>query len=267
MQSTHTSPISHAMARIAAPTTRQLATLRYLLRLAALAFAVMGSAQASPHAFPEKLMGVDAQTLGRQLEVGDIVFIHVPALPFKKIASATKSWTNHVGIVIDTAGPEPLIGESKIPVSTATPFSRFVARSEHGRVRVSRLANALSTEEKQAVTRSAQRRMGVIYDTGFNLNSGRQFCSRYVHEVVAEATGHPIGEVENFLSLLGRNPETDLSFWRLWFFGNIPWQRNTVTPASVMESPRLVTVFDGMLNMPSIVQAIPQRFYIQAFAR
>ena len=32
-------------------------------------------------------------------------------------------------------------------------------------------------------------RMRVFYDTGFNLESQRQFCSRFVREVIFEATG------------------------------------------------------------------------------
>jgi len=179
------------------------------------------------------------------MAVGDVVFIRVSALPFKKVASATQSWTNHVGIVIDVSGPEPLIGESAFPISKATPLSRFVARSEGGRVAVSRLNTPLTSQQQAAVGRSAQKRMGILYDTGFNLDSKRQFCSRYVREVLGEATGTEVGEVENFSTLLTRNPNVDLAFWKIWYFGNIPYQRRTVTPASLLHSPSLHSVFDG----------------------
>ena len=46
------------------------------------------------------------------LDVGDLVFIRVPARPFLEVAAATDSWTNHVGVVVDTSGTQPLIGES-----------------------------------------------------------------------------------------------------------------------------------------------------------
>jgi hypothetical protein len=36
------------------------------------------------------------------LQVGDLVFIRVPHKPFREVAAATGSWTNHVGIVVDT---------------------------------------------------------------------------------------------------------------------------------------------------------------------
>src|ERR1017187_927326 len=83
-----------------------------------------------------------------KLEVGDVVFIRIPALPFKKVASTTGSWTNHVGIVTDISGEEPVIAESRFPYSGKTTWSRFVGRSEAGRVAVSRLAIPLDAKQR-----------------------------------------------------------------------------------------------------------------------
>lgn len=179
---------------------------------------------------------------GLQLQVGDVVFIRSASLPFRKVASATESWTNHVGIVIDTRGPEPLIGESRFPFSGETPLSQFLGRSEQGRFEVRRLNTALTPAQQAAITLAARRRSGIFYDAGFNLHSRRQFCSRYVREVLAEATGVQVGEVEKFSTLLRQNPEEPLTFWRVWYFGRIPWQRETVTPASQLRCERLHTV-------------------------
>jgi hypothetical protein len=187
-------------------------------------------------------------TLQRDMQVGDLVFIRVTALPFRKVAAATGSWTNHVGVVIDTSGAEPVIGESTFPVSKATPLSRFVARSEDGRVAVTRLATPLTDAQRDQVRRAAQARMGIMYDTGFDLHSRRQFCSRYAREVLVEATGTPVGEVETFAHLLERNPSAGLGFCRVWYFGRIPWTRETVTPGSLLQSDRVHSVFDGRVS-------------------
>jgi hypothetical protein len=64
---------------------------------------------------------------------------------------------------------------------------------------------------------------------------------------VAEATGILIGEVESFATLLSRRPDTDLCFWRAWYFGRIPWSREAVSPASLLASANLQFVFDGTL--------------------
>jgi hypothetical protein len=189
-----------------------------------------------------------SKDLAERLQVGDVVFIRIPVLPFRRVATATNTWTNHVGIVIDRSGQEPTIAESKFPFSGTTTWSRFIARSEGRRAAVARLKEPLSLQQQQTIATAARRRSAVFYDTGFNLFSRRQFCSRFVREVLHEATGTLVGEVESFSTLLARNPEVDLKFWQLWFFGRIPWQRQTVTPASQLESPHLQPVFDGFVR-------------------
>lgn len=186
--------------------------------------------------------------LGKKLEVGDVVFIQIPSLPFKKVADTTSSWTNHVGIVTDVSGTEPVIAESRIPFSGETTWSRFVKRSDHGRVAVTRLPVALNQQQQSKLKQAVATRRGILYDAGFDLHSHRQFCSRYVREVLEEAVGVKLGEVENFATLLNRNPQADQTFWRVWYFGSIPWQRETVTPASLLRDNLMQLVFDGRVQ-------------------
>ena len=216
-----------------------------------LCFTISHAARAAPdEALADKTFARPAASvpvLGSDMKVGDVVFIRVNAKPFREVADATSSWTNHVGIVVDTSGAEPMIGESKFPFSRKTRLSDFVARSEGGRVSVARLQTELTSEQDLRVTESAKRRYGILYDTGFDLHSRRQFCSRYVHEVLMEATGSSVGEVETFSHLLASRPDANVGFWKVWFFGSIPWNRETVTPASLLRSPALRTVFDGIV--------------------
>jgi hypothetical protein len=98
------------------------------------------------------------RALAPSLNVGDVVFIHVAARPFREVAAATGSWANHLGIVIDVSGEEPLIAESTFSLSRTTTLSKFVARSEGGRVAVARLKAALTSEQKQQIVVAAERR-------------------------------------------------------------------------------------------------------------
>ena len=184
--------------------------------------------------------------LARSLQVGDIIFTRIGSYPFRKVAEATGTWTNHVGIVLDVSGKEPLVGESRFPLSGTTTLSRFVARSAGSRVAVMRLPDPLTPAQQVALVAAATQRARVFYDTGFDVRSHRQFCSRYVREVLREATGAEVGRVETFHQLLADAPQADVGFWRLWYFGSIPWRRETVTPASVLRTPGLHTVFDGV---------------------
>lgn len=184
--------------------------------------------------------------------VGDVIFTRVGAKPFREIATATHSWTNHVGIVLSVDGAEPLVGESRFPVSGTTTFSRFVARSENQRYAVCRLREALTAQQEHRLRVAAQRRAGILYDTGFNLHSKRQYCSRYVREVLAEATGVQVGEIQTFADLLEQQPGVNLKFWKAWYFGAIPWHRETVTPASLLRSNAMPLIFDSARSMQTV---------------
>lgn len=193
-------------------------------------------------------LSMDMRDLGRQLAVGDVVFIRIPTQPFAEVASTTSSWTNHVGIVTDVSGEEPVIAESRVPLSGETNWSQFVRRSDMGRVAVTRLPVPLDQQQKDKLKLAVAERNGILYDTGFDLHSRRQFCSRYVREVLHEAAGVELGEVEDFHTLLKQNPQANQGFWRIWYFGNIPWQRETVTPASLLRDGSMRVVFDGQVR-------------------
>lgn len=188
---------------------------------------------------------MEAASLEQTLRVGDVVFIRVPHLLYRKVADANASWTNHVGVVVGFRDGEAVIAESRVPRAGETTFGRFVRRSEHGRVAVRRLHGDLGEAKMAAVVVAARERYGQWYDLGFNYRSGRQFCSKFVHDVLWAATGESVGEVETFAALLARHPAADQGFWRWWFLGSIPWQRETITPASQYQSPALKNVFDG----------------------
>jgi hypothetical protein len=193
-----------------------------------------------------------------ELRIGDVVFIRIPAYAFRQVAAATGSWTNHVGIVVGVQAGQPTVGESRFPFSGTTSLARFAARSEGARMAVARLRVPLSAAQQARVVQSARARDGVFYDTGFDLHSRRQFCSRYVHEVLHEAAGTAVGEVQSFRELLAARPDVELGFWRAWYFGSIPWKRQTVTPASLLASPRLQLIFDGVMAPPAHVPTARQ---------
>jgi hypothetical protein len=230
-----------------------------LRRLGALAFACAALAAGASALARSPAQGTDDRPtpalaaepvgeLAKSLQVGDIVFTRIGAYPFRKVAEATGTWTNHVGIVLDVSGAEPMIGESRFPLSGSTTLSRFVARSAGGRVAVMRLPVPLTPGQQAGVAAAAAQRRHVFYDTGFDAHSHRQFCSRYVREVLQEGAGVEVGEVQSFQQLLASAPQADVGFWRAWYFGNIPWQRETVTPASVLHTPGLKAVFDGVAS-------------------
>ncbi|MTC71691.1 YebB family permuted papain-like enzyme [Providencia sp. wls1914] len=178
-----------------------------------------------------------------ELEVGDIVFTSIGTEVFRQIASASKCWSNHVGMIIGHDGEDYLVAESRIPLSTTTTLSRFISRSSEHRYSVRRLSTPLTEAQKQALVTQVFPRLNKFYHTGFKYDSSRQFCSKFVFDIYQSALSIRIGEIETFQELLTKNPNAKLKFWKLWFIGSIPWERTTVTPASLWHHPELSLVY------------------------
>lgn len=178
-------------------------------------------------------------------ETGDIVFTCIGTRLFGQISAASQCWSNHVGIVIGHNGEDYLVAESRVPLSTVTTLSRFIRRSSGRRYAVRRLAGGLTAEQKLSLVEKVPGYLHKFYHTGFKYDSSRQFCSKFVFDIYKEALCIPVGEIETFGELLNSNPSAKLTFWKFWFLGTIPWDRKTVTPASLWQHPNLDLIFDS----------------------
>ncbi|EAP4303529.1 YebB family permuted papain-like enzyme [Salmonella enterica] len=178
-------------------------------------------------------------------ETGDIVFTCVGSSLFREVSAASRCWSNHVGIITGYHGDDYSVAESRIPFSGITTLSAFIQRSAGQRYAVRRLQGGLTVEQKLAVMQQVPARLHKLYHTGFNYDSSRQFCSKFVFDIYREALGVQVGSVETFGHLLKNNPGAGLLFWRFWFLGSIPWERRTVTPASLWLHPELERVYDS----------------------
>ncbi|MEX0425801.1 YebB family permuted papain-like enzyme [Providencia rettgeri] len=178
-----------------------------------------------------------------EYEVGDVVFTSIGTELFRQIASASLCWSNHVGMIVGHNGEDYLVAESRVPLSTTTTLSRFIARSSDNRYSVRRFSHTLTSEQKSALVAEVPDRLNKFYHTGFNYESSRQFCSKFVFDIYQSALSVQIGELETFKELLTKNPNAKLNFWKLWFIGQIPWERKTVTPASLWHNPELSLIY------------------------
>jgi len=179
------------------------------------------------------------------LAEGDILFTRLRTPFGRQIADASASWASHVGIALRDEHGTWRVAESRIPLSCYSSLESFLARSEDCSVVARRLRGGLEPAQVAALRESAERRFGQWYDTGFKYDrQQRAFCSKFAYDVYREALGIEIGRKESFRELLARNPEPRLGFWRWWYFGSIPWDRITVTPASQLESSLLSDVYD-----------------------
>ncbi|MFP2421174.1 YebB family permuted papain-like enzyme [Pseudescherichia vulneris] len=176
-------------------------------------------------------------------EVGDVVFTSIGTPLFGQISAASKCWSNHVGIIIGHDGDDYVVAESRVPLSTTTSLNRFIKRSASERYCIKRLVEGLSPTQKDSLLEQVPARLRKIYHTGFAYDSSKQFCSKFVFDIYKEALSVNIGNVETFSELLNNNPDAKLNFWKFWFLGSIPWERKTVTPASLWHHSSLSMVY------------------------
>lgn len=202
------------------------------------------------HRHPASLIAPDQRD--RYLREGDIIFSAIPNPLYRRIAEATGSPTSHVGILFRNPDGRWVVAESGVPCVRYVSLDNFVARSHRGWHVVRRLRLAPEDRHIRALRSECDRHLGKLYHTGFRYESKRMFCSKFVYEAYRNAMGVEIGTLETFAELLSRRPATALNFWRLWFFGRIPWARLTVTPASQLESPLLETVWTTGQNPASV---------------
>lgn len=179
------------------------------------------------------------------LRSGDIIFIAIPNPLFRHVANATHCPATHVGIVFDDPVKGWVVAESAVPISKITSLEKFIARSNDGWCVIRRLKSGITESEVRRLRAECDARMGVVYHPGFRYESRRLFCSKFVYDVYRNALGISVGKIETFSALLSRVPNASLAFWKCWFFGRIPWNRLTVTPASQFESDLLETVWES----------------------
>lgn len=180
-----------------------------------------------------------------RLREGDIIFIRMKNVLYRKIAETSQSWESHVGILFRDPGGVWTVAESTLPLVKFTPLEKFLVHSKNGRFMIRRLRGELSQEETQRLRVAVECRMGKLYHLGFNYDSPLLYCSKFVYDTFLEATGHRIGRIETFRDMLEENPAAPVRFWRAWFLGSIPWERRIVTTTSQLHSQDLVTVFDS----------------------
>jgi hypothetical protein len=187
--------------------------------------------------------------LQNKIQPGDIVFIRISNFLYRRVADTTMSWTSHVGFVYGKEDGNWMIAESAIPVSRKCTLKRFIERSEDAQISIRRLKKSLTSHEISTLKQAADKRMNISYHTGFRYHSKKQFCSKFVHDVYKEAIGIQIGEFETFKDLLNKNPDSPMGFWYTWFFGFVPWDRVTITPATQYKSDKFETVYENIESL------------------
>lgn len=175
---------------------------------------------------------------------GDLIFLDIPYILFRRVAEGTNSWTSHVGIVLKDEYGAWVVAESTVPLSKKTPLCNYLRRSSDYTFEIKRLNRPLNALDIGKLRTTANAMLDRFYNLGFNFDSNLFFCSKFVY-LTYQSIGVEVGRVQTFRELMAENPKVSMTFWKLWFFGSVPWERRTVTPASQLNDSQFFSVLKG----------------------
>lgn len=179
------------------------------------------------------------------LKEGDLIFSSIDLLICRQVARETGSWCSHVGFVIKENN-QWVVVESKVPFVCKTPLRKFLQRTRNGQVMVRRLKQPITAEQVEKLKQLTSEHIGTLYHPGFDFDSDRLFCSKLVYLVYKDAVGVRLGEILTLKTLLNQNPQASSGLWHCWYFGFVPWQRLTLTPASQIVDTQLNTIYSSV---------------------
>ncbi|RBP37670.1 permuted papain-like amidase YaeF/Yiix C92 family enzyme [Roseimicrobium gellanilyticum] len=173
-----------------------------------------------------------------QPQEGDILFQSLPHMPIvDAIEGCTKSPFSHCGIVHKNAQGIWVVIEAIGPVRE-TPLPLWTMQGREAKFWVRRLKSA---HQKQipAFVKAAKVYAGRPYDIHYKMDDEAIYCSELIYKAYRDATGKGLG----VLMKLG-----DLD-WKPWTAvikeiegGNVPLEREMITPKSLAEANELEVV-------------------------
>jgi len=176
------------------------------------------------------------------LKDGDIIFHESKSDQSLAIQLATRSRYSHCGILFRSKGKLYVL-EAVDPVKQ-TSLDQWIARGRSGHYVVKRLKDAdrLLTQEVLKKMREAGIGMlGKPYDSAFEWSDKKIYCSELVWKIYHRATGLQVGQLQTLGDFDLSSPTVQAIVKRR--YGNqIPLQETVISPASIFESDRLVTV-------------------------
>lgn len=185
---------------------------------------------------------VDITALGETIQNGDIIFQTSKSSQSKAIQLATNSKYSHMGIIYESDG-QFLVYEAVQPV-TLTPLQDWINRGENGHYVIKRLENADEVLTSSTLTRMKQvgaKFKGKPYDIYFGWSDDKIYCSELVWKIYKQALGVEIGKLEQ-LSDFDLTNEMVQARLKERYGNNIPMDEKVISPASMFDSDKLVTV-------------------------
>ena len=177
-----------------------------------------------------------------QLRDGDLIFHTSQSAQSQAIQLATHSAWSHCGIVYKEGGKWQVF-EAVQPVKL-TPLADWVARGQGGHFVTKRLRDAEAVLTPTALARlkaAGQSMLGHSYDLYFGWSDDRIYCSELIWKVYERGLHRRIGQLQQLRDFDLSNPAVQAKL-RERYGRHLPLSETVISPASIFNSPELVTV-------------------------
>lgn len=176
---------------------------------------------------------------------GDIIFQTSTSGQSKAIQVATGSKYSHMGIIYKQ-GADFFVYEAVQPVKL-TPLNDWIKRGENGHYVVKRIKDSeslLTTENLTKMKQIGEKYAGKDYDLYFEWSDSRIYCSELVWKIYSVAFGLEIGKLGK-LSDFNLTDSVVQAKLKERYGDNIPKDEMVISPASMFDSDKLITVFEN----------------------
>ena len=175
---------------------------------------------------------------------GDFLFQSLPHNPLiDAIEGSSGSPFSHCGILKKRAVTKPheaewVVIEAIGPVKE-TRLSHWIAQGRDSAFVVFRLRDPLA-EKIPVIITAAEKYEGRPYDIHYDMDDAKIYCSELLYKSVRDATGRKLGKIRKLGNLNWRPYEAVI---RQIENGNLPLDREMITPRDFSEAPELQQVF------------------------
>lgn len=181
--------------------------------------------------------------LKNEIQNGDIIFQTSTSGQSKAIQIATGSKYSHIGIIYKQ-GNAFFVYEAVQPVKL-TPLNEWIKRGVNEHYVVKRIKNSETLLTPETLTKMKQigeKFTGKDYDLYFEWSDSKIYCSELVWKIYKEAVGLEIGKLEKLgdFNLTDKDVKQKLTER---YEDNIPKDELVISPASMLNSDQLITVF------------------------
>jgi hypothetical protein len=180
--------------------------------------------------------------LAPTLHDGDLIFHTSQSAQSQAIQLATHSPYSHCGILYKNGGTWQVL-EAVQPVKL-TPLASWVARGQGGHFVIKRLQDAASALTPSALARlraAGQPMLGRPYDLAFGWSDDRIYCSELIWKVYDRGLHRQLGHLQQLRDFDLSNPAVQAKL-RERYGKELPLNEPVISPVSVFNSPKLVTV-------------------------